>query len=245
MDTWWYYQVPIIEKWYDAHLGRPAGANTADDGTGYSGPRIYPPLRAGTADSRFSFWSRKRARLIRTKTVVAYFERQDYAKETLEPCGEPWTDHLPGNLYNSSRLYVLQFRESLGIVAVLFSEPPPPDMVQIILTSLNWFPPGTWRRWCCYDITFETPPNYAIHKAVFNPGRFHLTFTKGSEKTDLRSFGPGQCAACQHEPSLLVQTKSALCLCRQHHDSLCQRYRGGHFYKTIVFISNPFLAAGA
>ncbi len=104
------------------------------------------------------------------------------AKETLESCSEPWTDDLPGILYNSSRLYVLQFRESLGVVAALFSEPPPPDMVQIIFTSLNWFPPGTWRRWCCYDLTFETPPDYTIHKAVFNPGRFHLTFTKGSRK---------------------------------------------------------------
>lgn len=104
------------------------------------------------------------------------------AKETLESCSEPWTDDLPGILYNSSRLYVLQFRESLGVVAALFSEPPPPDMVQIIFTSLNWFPPGAWRRWCCYDLTFETPPDYAIHKAVFHPGRFHLTFSKGSRK---------------------------------------------------------------
>ena len=106
----------------------------------------------------------------------------ELAKETLKPCGEPWTDCLPGILYNSSRLYVLQFRESLGIVAALFSEPPPPDMLQSLLKSLDWFPPGTWRRWCCYDMTFETPPDYTIHKTVFNPGRFHLTFINGPGK---------------------------------------------------------------
>ncbi len=112
------------------------------------------------------------------------------AKETLEPCGEPWADGLPGILYNSSRLYVLQFRESLGVVAALFSEPPPPDMVRIIFASLNWFPPGTWRRWCCYDLTFETPPDYALHKAVFNPGNFHFTFTNGSRKLLFNRLAP-------------------------------------------------------
>lgn len=131
-------------------------------------------------------------------------------QETIEPCREPWAHALPGNLYNCSRLYVLQFRESLGVVAILFSEPPPADMVQGIINSLNWFPPGTWRRWCCYDITFEIPPDYTLQKAVFNPGRFHITFTLGRKRLIFDRLAPA---------NVLLNTTDLITWCRQN-----QRY---------------------
>ncbi len=102
------------------------------------------------------------------------------SQEPFEPCRESWSRHLQGNLHSSSRLYLFQFRESRGVVATLFSVPPPPGLAEAIFTSLAWTPPNTWRRWCCYDITFETPPGYVLSKAVFRPGWFYLTFTKGS-----------------------------------------------------------------
>jgi hypothetical protein len=95
---------------------------------------------------------------------------------TLEPCIESWSQHLPGTLYQGSRLYVLPFGESRGVVAALFSTPTQPAMVQRLITSLAWTPPEAWRRWCCYDITFETPPGYVLTKAAFRPGRFRLMF---------------------------------------------------------------------
>ena len=144
------------------------------------------------------------------------------AKEILEPCSEPWIDGLPGILYTSSKLYVLRFRASLGVVAALFSEPPPPDIVQTIFTSLNWFPPGTWRRWCCYDLTFETPPDYAIHKAVFNPGNFHFTFTNGSKKLIFDRLAPA---------NVLLADTNLVSWCKEN-----LRYASGD--TTILFISD-------
>ncbi len=96
----------------------------------------------------------------------------------LEPCIESWSQHLQGTLYHGSRLYVVQFGESRGVVAVLFSAPPPSAMVESLVTSLAWTPLDAWRRWCCYDITFETPAGYILTKAVFRPGRFRLMFAK-------------------------------------------------------------------
>lgn len=104
------------------------------------------------------------------------------AAETLEPCRTTWASGLPGTLYNSSRLYLLHFRESRGIVAALFSTPPPQTIVENIFTALQWSPLDTWRCWRCYDLTFETPPNFALARPEFRPGRFHLTFTKGRSK---------------------------------------------------------------
>ena len=113
------------------------------------------------------------------------------AQESFERCREPWSQNRHGDLYSSSsRLYVLQFGESRGVVAVLFSGSPPSAMAEGIITSLAWTPPDTWRRWCCYDIAFETPPGYELKKAVFRPGRFHLTFTKGSSVLSFDRLAP-------------------------------------------------------
>lgn len=103
------------------------------------------------------------------------------AQEPFAACREPWSRHLSGDLYSSSssRLYVLQCRESRGVVAALFSAPPPAAMAEGIITSLTWTSSDSWRCWSCYDIAFETPPGYELKQAVFRPGRFHLAFTKG------------------------------------------------------------------
>ena len=101
------------------------------------------------------------------------------AEEPLERCREAWTDHLQGDLYCSSRLYIAHFMKSRSLVAALFSAPPPPGTVEEIFMSLAWTPTASWRRWCCYDITFETPPEYLLSKAVFQPGRFRVTVSKG------------------------------------------------------------------
>ncbi len=127
--------------------------------------------------------------------------------QTLDPCGEPWAQRLPGNLYTSDRLSLLQFRDSRGLVAILFSAPPPPNMAQTILTSLHWVSPRTWRRWCCYDITFETPPDYALDKAVFRPGRFHLTFTHGPGKLIFDRLAPA---------NVLLDHTNLVAWCRQY-----------------------------
>lgn len=114
------------------------------------------------------------------------------AQEPFETCREQWSHHLIGDLYSSSssRLYVLQFRESRGVVAALFSVPPPSSMAEGIITSLTWTSSDTWRCWYCYDIAFETPPGYELKKAVFRPGRFHLTFTKGRSALSFDRLAP-------------------------------------------------------
>ena len=102
--------------------------------------------------------------------------------EVLARCKEPWADALPGTLYHSSRLFILQFRQTASIVAIHFSMAPPLSLVKELVTSLNWFPLAAWRPWSCYDITFQTPPNYSLKTARFQPGRFHLGFTSAGNK---------------------------------------------------------------
>ena len=127
--------------------------------------------------------------------------------ETIGPCREPWAHALPGNVYNCSRLYVLQFSASRSIVAMLFSEPPASAVVQSLLSSLKWSPPGTWRRWCCYDMTFETPPDYTLQKANFQPGRLHLTFTLGKKRLIFDRLAPA---------NVVLEATDLITWCRQN-----------------------------
>lgn len=97
--------------------------------------------------------------------------------DSLRICRENWTGLVQGDLYASSeRLYLLRFREAQGIVAILFSAPPPLDMVREIFISFAWIAPQYWRCWRCYDISFETPPGFGLVKAIFHPGRYRLSF---------------------------------------------------------------------
>jgi hypothetical protein len=145
------------------------------------------------------------------------------SQETIQPCNESWAHGLPGTLYNSSRLYLFQFNISRGIVAVLFSAIPSADMVKAIFTSLNWFLPASWRRWYCHDITFETPPNYALNKASFRPGRFHLTFTNGPGKLVFDRLAPA---------NVLLENLSLMTWCGEH------LRQGVHSGATIVPLSD-------
>jgi hypothetical protein len=127
--------------------------------------------------------------------------------ETIQSCNAPWVDSLPGNLYNSSRLYLFQFDTSRGVVAALFSAPPPTGLVKALFTSLSWSVLASWRRWCCHDITFETPPYYALAKAIFRPGRFQLTFTNGPRKLVFDRLAPA---------NVLLEHINLLSWCREH-----------------------------
>ena len=112
------------------------------------------------------------------------------AQEALRMCDETWTKQIPGDLYRSNRLWVVQFSESRAVLAVLFSAPPPAGMAETILASLAWTPAEAWRRWHCYDITFETPPDYLLKTAVFQPGRFLLKFTNGRSELTFDRLAP-------------------------------------------------------
>ncbi len=112
------------------------------------------------------------------------------AEEPLEKCRKSWSAHLRGDLYCNSRLYIVHFTKSRSLVAALFSAPPPPGTVEEIFMSLAWTPTDSWRRWCCYDITFETPPEYLLSKAVFQPGRFGVTVSKGCSVLRFDRFAP-------------------------------------------------------
>lgn len=126
-------------------------------------------LRFGTERSRFHA-KKDGARLLRATGLP---------QEELRRYQEPWANTLAGTLHASSRLYVFQFGESRGIIAAHFSTPPPAALVEDVFSSLAWSPPVAWRNWACYDIRFETPPDCLLDKAVFQPGRFHLTFRGG------------------------------------------------------------------
>ena len=102
--------------------------------------------------------------------------------EVLARCKEPWADALPGTLFHSSRLFILQFQQTANIVAVHFSMAPPLPLVKELVTSLNWFPLAAWRPWSCYDITFQTPPDYRLKTVRFQPGRYHLGFISAGNK---------------------------------------------------------------
>ncbi len=128
-------------------------------------------------------------------------------KEPLQRCKETWTIGLPGDLYCSSRMYVLQLRNSQGIVAALFSALPAEEMVEELFTSLAWTPPDTWRRWYCYDMMFETPPEYLLSQAVFQPGRFQLKFSKGRSLLHFDRLAPA---------NVLLGAMSLAAFCKQH-----------------------------
>ena len=102
--------------------------------------------------------------------------------EVLTRCKDPWADALPGPLFHSSRLFILQFQQTASVVAVHFSVAPPISLVKELVTSLDWFPLAAWRPWSCYDITFQTPPDYSLKTARFQPGRFHLGFISAGNK---------------------------------------------------------------
>jgi hypothetical protein len=99
--------------------------------------------------------------------------------QRLLPFEETWVRSLPGPLYRASRLFVLRFSQLRGLVAMLFPAPPPPDLLQFLCRSLAWIPATQWRSWSCYDIAFETPPEYLLHQAAFRQGHFRLQFRKG------------------------------------------------------------------
>ena len=111
-------------------------------------------------------------------------------QEPLRKCEETWTRQIPGDLYRSSLLCVVQLSGSRAVVAALFSAPPPAGMAETILASLAWTPTEAWRRWHCYDITFETPPSYLLKTAAFQPGRFLLKFTKGRSELTFDRLAP-------------------------------------------------------
>lgn len=100
----------------------------------------------------------------------------------LQSFNEAWTLGLPGKLYHHARLYLFHLQKSQGLVAMLFSESPPPGIVKALITSLHWLPGNVWRSWSCYDMRFETPPDFTLVKARFKPGRFTLSFSHGSGK---------------------------------------------------------------
>jgi hypothetical protein len=130
------------------------------------------------------------------------------AQEPLAPCRKPWAGQILGDLYScKDRLYVVQFNESRGVAAALFSASPPSDLAERIITSLGWTPFEKWRRWSCYDITFETPPGYELKKAVFQPGRFQLTFSKGSSVLSFDRLAPAD---------ILLGDMTLIAWCKQH-----------------------------
>lgn len=72
------------------------------------------------------------------------------------------------------RLFAVHMRG--GMTAMLFHAPPPPDVLQAALTSLDLTPPNAWRSWRCFDMSFETPPGAILGRASFKPGSFRLEF---------------------------------------------------------------------
>ena len=126
-------------------------------------------LRFGAEKSRFSP-ERDGRRILRAAGMGA---------ERLLPCDQTWAGSLPGPLYCASRLFVLRFGQTRGLVAMLFPAPPRPDLLQPLCRSLAWVPATQWRSWSCYDIAFETPPGYLLHQAAFRQGLFRLQFRKG------------------------------------------------------------------
>ena len=110
--------------------------------------------------------------------------------EVLARYKEPWADALPGTLFHSSRLFILQFRQTASIVAIHFSMLPLLSLVKQLVTSLTWFPLMAWRPWSCYDIRFQTPPNYALKTARFQPGRFQLGFSSAGNKLIFERLAP-------------------------------------------------------
>lgn len=130
------------------------------------------------------------------------------AQGPLAPCRELWSGRLQGDLYScSDKLYVVQFSESRGVAAALFSASPPSELAERIITSLAWTPLENWRRWNCYDITFETPPGYELKKAVFRPGRFQLTFSRGNSVLSFDRLAPAD---------ILLGDMTLVAWCRQH-----------------------------
>lgn len=127
-------------------------------------------LRFGAEKSRFSP-ERDGRRILRAAGL---------GSERLLPCDQTWAGSLPGPLYCASRLFVLRLDRGRGLVAMLFPAPPPPDLLEPLCRSLAWVPATQWRSWSCYDIAFETPPGYLLHKAAFRQGHFRLQFRKGS-----------------------------------------------------------------
>jgi len=101
----------------------------------------------------------------------------------LAPFHAPWTERLEGGIWAApsaeARLFVLRPRETKGVVAALFSAPPPTTLLRTIVVSLDWAPPDAWRSWCCYDLRFETPPHAVLGTASFRPGAFKLEFSLG------------------------------------------------------------------
>ena len=74
----------------------------------------------------------------------------------------------------SPRLFAV--RMNGGMAALLFQAPPPPDVLQGAMASLDLTPPDAWRLWRCFDLSFETPPGAILGRASFKPGSFRLEF---------------------------------------------------------------------
>lgn len=112
------------------------------------------------------------------------------AQERLEICGEDWAAALQGSLYHASRLWILRFADPPGLAAMLFSTPPPDDLLRPLCRSLALTPATRWRQWACYDLAFETPPGYLLGAAVFRQGRFRLQFRKGGATLTCERLAP-------------------------------------------------------
>ncbi len=108
----------------------------------------------------------------------------------LAPCREPWCKETHADVLHGGRLHVLRFRETGGVVAVLFSALPPAEALRGLLTALDWTPPDRWRDWACFDLRFETPPRAALARASFRPGAFRLDFRLGSSELAFQRLAP-------------------------------------------------------
>jgi len=106
----------------------------------------------------------------------------------LEPCREPWAAEVQARVFCCERLYVLYFPQSGGVAAVLLSTPQ--AHADALLASIDWTPPDRWRRWKCFDLAFDTPPDTLLIKAGFHPGAFHFGFRNGRTAMFLDRLAP-------------------------------------------------------
>ena len=112
----------------------------------------------------------------------------------LRPFAPNWSGKVRGPVWSEAehagRLFAVHFPQAKGVAAVLFSSPPPKELLQHVLCSLDWTPPGAWRSWQCFDLAFETPPGATLAGASFKPGAFHLEFTLHGSRLILDRLAP-------------------------------------------------------
>lgn len=111
---------------------------------------------------------------------------------TISPCDASWCGDLAGTLYAAGRLFLFRTQDHSGIVAALFPAPPCEHLIRTVFASMTWTPHSAWRGWRCFDMQFETPPGFMLEKAIFQPGRFHVSFTKGRARLHLDRLAPAE-----------------------------------------------------